>query len=73
MGELIVDYRQQPAYSPLTMMDELRERVPEIHPYAALVLTLETMVQQGEISSEEYLKWAAGLVSSHRKWLFGLN
>lgn len=57
----------------LPAMDELRERIPGLPPYAALVLTLEPMVQSGVISSEEYLKWAAGLITARGRSLFGPN
>ena len=48
----------------------MRERVPDLHPYTALVLTLEPMVKRNEITSEEYLKWAAILRTTQGKELF---
>jgi len=68
-----MDNRTQPQPQPLHAMEELRDRLPELHPYMALVLTLEPMVDRGDISSEEYLKWAAMLVSAQGKWLFSDN
>lgn len=68
-----MDNRNQPAQIPLPLMDELRSRMPGLHPYMALILTLEPMLQGGEIGSEEYLKWAAALVASQKKGLFSHN
>ena len=68
-----MDNRKQPQSQALPLMDQLRARVPNLHPYSALVLTLEPMLHNNEISSEEYLKWAAALTSSRKRGLFSLN
>ena len=62
-----------PSGSVLPMHTELRERVPELHPYTALILTLDTMAVREEISPEAYLRWAAMLVVSHGKPLYTPN
>ncbi len=61
-----------PSY-PRNALHELRLRVPELHPYAALTLTLESMLLRGEIDSDEYLRLAAALVTARRKPLFTPN
>lgn len=64
--------RPSPSY-PSNALHELRMRVPSLHPYAALMLTLEPMLLRGEISSDQYLRLAAALVTAQRKPLFTLN
>lgn len=68
-----MDQSTPPQRESLSLLDELRLRVPELHPYAALVLTLEPMMQRHEITSDEYLKWAAMLVTSRKGGLFSEN
>jgi len=68
-----MDNRVPPQPSPLPAVRELRERIPQLHPVAALNLTLEPMLLRGEVTSEEYLKLAAVLVASSGRWLFGNN
>jgi hypothetical protein len=62
-----------PHQEPLEALDDLRSRIPELHPYTALILTLDPMALRGEITSETYLRWSAMLVSSQGKALFSEN
>ena len=64
---------QEPEKQELSLLDEVRDRMPELHPYTALILTIDLMLVRGEISTEEYQKYAAGLVASRRKPLFTHN
>lgn len=58
---------------PYETMHRLRETMPWLHPYTALVLSLEMMLERREIDTDEYLKWAAALRLSHGKQLFEMN
>lgn len=68
-----MDYRYSQEPTPLTMLDELRDRIPGLHPFAALALTLEPMLLRGEISSETYLHYAAAMRLAQGKPLFSAN
>ena len=59
--------------SPMTTLRELRQQMPQLHPHAALTLTLDPMVSRGEITSEEYLQLAAHLIQAQGKYLFSMN
>ncbi len=68
-----MDNSVPPQPQSLPAVRELRERMPQLHPVAALNLTLDLMLTRGEVTSEEYLKLAAVLVASSGKWLFSAN
>jgi hypothetical protein len=58
---------------PKNALEELRERIPALHPYMALVLTLEPMLLRGEVTSEQYLQLAASLLASQRRPMYTAN
>lgn len=60
-------------YTQRTALERLRDRMPELHPHAALHLTLELMLVKGEISSEQYLKFASHMVQASQRPLFSAN
>lgn len=57
----------------ITTLRRLRTRMPQLHPVAALNLTIDLMVQREEITSEQYLQWAASLIRASQKPLFTPN
>lgn len=68
-----MSYQYNENHQPRTTLEQLRDRVPTLHPYAALVLTLEPMLVRGEIRHEQYLELAAAIVASQNKPLFSDN
>jgi hypothetical protein len=68
-----MEYRYPPQPEHKTMLEELRERVPMLHPLAALALTLEPMLLREDISSEQYLQFTAALLLAHNRALFSAN
>lgn len=58
---------------PKNALEQLRERVPALHPFMALVLTLDPMLLRGEVNSEQYLQLAASLLASQRRPMFTAN
>lgn len=65
------EYTQQP--NSMLTLRELRERMPMLHPYAALNLTIEPMLVNGEIESERYIEFAAALLIANGKPLYTPN
>ena len=68
-----MSYPYDEGHQPRTTLEELRDRVPTLHPYAALVLTLEPMLVRGEIRHEQYIELAAVITASQNKPLFSDN
>ena len=60
-------------YTQRTALERLRDRMPDLHPYAALHLTLELMLVKGEIDSEQYLQFASSMVQANQRPLFSAN
>ena len=56
-----------------TTLSQLRQLMPQLHPYIALSLTLEVMLTRGEISSSQYLRWSSRLMTLAGKPLFSAN